>query len=50
MMGRGTVSSAGSRRRANPCRRGHHSPWLGPLVNLDEDITYTPDFSDVQPD
>ncbi|KAJ7886997.1 hypothetical protein B0H14DRAFT_2562957 [Mycena olivaceomarginata] len=39
-----------SARSASKPSLPHDSPWLGPLVNLDEDITYTPDHSDSHPD
>ncbi|KAF7351805.1 hypothetical protein MVEN_01141400 [Mycena venus] len=38
--------STRSARRYSLLDSVHDSPWLGPLVNLDEDMTYTPDHSD----
>ncbi|KAJ7804009.1 hypothetical protein B0H14DRAFT_2612827 [Mycena olivaceomarginata] len=39
-----------SARSASKPSLPHDSPWLGPLVNLDKDIIYTPDHSDSHPD
>ncbi|KAJ7277632.1 hypothetical protein C8J57DRAFT_173410 [Mycena rebaudengoi] len=40
--------SSRSARKLTPPGSAHHSPWMGPLVHLDEDIKYihTPDHSD----
>ncbi|KAF7354394.1 hypothetical protein MVEN_01128300 [Mycena venus] len=42
----GRLSSMRSARGISP----HDSPWLGPLVDLNEDITYTPDYSEYHSD